>query len=329
MISFEVLQRIFVGKNEIESIDLIYTALFQITLIPFVYVTILWLKPKFLTKGRWGYYLILIIIIILLGAEFNLLFFNKGTDILLPGYYFISYFSLGEIGYFVFGHVFILTLLQLSIEWFELNTEKKNLAVLEKEKVQYEIKSLLSQINPHFLFNTLNGLYSMILNEKKQAAEYVLKLSDVLRYVIYQSRKDMVLLDEEVDLLSNYIFLQQLRTDYPNTTLQVTGVTEEKKLPPMLFLPLLENAFKHSPKENTESSKISVILNAEEKEIDLEIRNKKQPNDKLTQYDTGGIGIDNVKRRLEINFPMTHELKIIEEGDQFIVKLRIWNPSNV
>jgi len=329
MISFEVLLRIFVGRNEIESIDLIYTFLFQLTLFPFVYAAILWLKPKFLSRGKWAYYLPLLAATIILGAGFNLLFFNKWTDLLFPDYYFISYFSLSEIGYFVFGHVFILTLLQLSIEWFELNTEKKKLAEIEKEKSQYEIKSLLSQINPHFLFNTLNGLYSMILNEKKQAADYVLKLSDVLRYVIYQSRKDIISLSEEIELLNNYIFLQKLRTDYPNVHFEIRGEIKEKKIPPMLFLPLVENAFKHSPKDNAEDSRVRIILRAEMEDIEFEIQNTKMKSENEIKEKTGGIGINNVKRRLEIFFPEKHELKITEEEDQFMIKLKIWNPSNV
>lgn len=327
-VSFYILLKIFVGKDDIESIDIIYTFLFQLTIAPFIYINLLWLKPQFLTSRRWLIYILAIAILILIGTEFNLFFFNKFIDILLPDYYFISYYGHLEIAQFLLGHLIIITLLQFSIEWFEWNREEKRVAQIEKERAQFEMRSLLSQINPHFLFNTLNSLYSLILNKKEEAGNYVLKLSDVLRYVIYHSKEPEITLQSEIDLINDYIFLQKMRTDFPNVDFETVGKLEEWKIAPMLILPLIENAFKHGLKDQQQSSKIVIRIIALINELNVEVTNKKHETERKTIKELKGIGLENIRRRLEIAYPERHKLLINENENQFSVNLKLWNPSS-
>ncbi|HEX9651374.1 MAG TPA: histidine kinase [Cyclobacteriaceae bacterium] len=323
ILSFYILLRIFVRGNEIESIDIIYTFLFQCTIAPFAYANLLWLKPL-LDSGKWYLYGFILMLIVSAAAGFNYFFFTVGVDFVLPGYYFISYYDWIEIIQFVFGHLFILTLLQISLEWFELNRERQRISELEKEKINFEMKALLGQINPHFLFNTLNNLYSMVLNGSQQSGEYILKLADVLRYVIYQSRQEAILLEDEIRLLTDYILLQELRTDYPNAEFNVSGETGTWRIPPMIFLPLLENSFKHGIKGEKESQKIIINLQVNEREIFFKIQNEREEKETIRDKQPGGIGMENIKRRLELVFPENHEFNIEERENLFFTNLKIW-----
>lgn len=319
VLSFYILLKIFVRGNEIESIDILYTLLFQITIAPFAYLS-LWSKPRIIEPRNWLLYSLVTLVLIIAGTAFNIYFFNTLIDLVLPGYYFISYYSQIEIIQFYFGHFFILTLLQFSLEWFKLNRERREMDQVEKEKVKFEMKALLTQINPHFLFNTLNNLYSMVIDKNTQSGEYILKLADVLRYVLYQSKKDEIPIEHEVKLLQDYISLNELREENANIQFKIN--TKAKwQIAPMLLLPLIENAFKHSASGGKE---IGISLATDENHLKFEVANNWIKTDNVLEIESKGIGNENIKRRLEILYPSNHKFETELEEHKFRASLELW-----
>lgn len=185
-----------------------------------------------------------------------------------------------------------------------------------------ELALLRSQVNPHFLFNTLNSIYSLVYRKSEEAPEAVMKFSSIMRYVLYEATSESVLLEKEVEYLRSYIELEKLR--YKQTDLvrmSVEGKTEGVTIAPMLLIPFVENAFKHGSK-NVQPG-ITIRLQSDDHMIRFEVVNylKKGRRDPDNQY--SGIGLSNIRRRLELNYPGKHTLSVREENDQFWVNLLI------
>ena len=178
---------------------------------------------------------------------------------------------------------------------------------LKKEKTTTELMHLKSQVNPHFFFNMLNNLYGLVDKDTDKAKALILKLSDMMRYSIYDGQKDLVLLDEEIDYLKHYMELHQMRYHKDITMDFHTSVQNGKlKVVPLLFIILLENAFKHGVENLRNDAFVNVAMLAHGKEITFTVEN----NFDATQLsDTPGIGLQNLKRRLELTYPKRHLLK--------------------
>lgn len=189
---------------------------------------------------------------------------------------------------------------------------------LEKEKAVAESKYLRARLNPHFLFNALNTIYALSLKGSKKLPHVVLQLSGLLRYVLDRSQEMHVPLTEEVNLMDNYISLQKHRLP-PDFALkyekEVTAT--EVQVIPILFITLVENCFKHG--DLTEEGEITIFLKADEKELLFEARNKtdRQPKD------SSGIGLNNLRKRLERHYEGRHQLKFETDEDHFAVTMRI------
>ncbi|MCB0635707.1 MAG: histidine kinase, partial [Lewinella sp.] len=191
------------------------------------------------------------------------------------------------------------------------------------EQLQTELKFLKSQINPHFLFNALNNVYTLSLIGSEQTPEVVMKLSEMLRYMLYESNQERVSLGQEVQYIQNYVSLQQLKDDLPlavETRLDVTH--PEMRIAPMILIPFVENAFKHSKIEDTEHGWIRIELREEAQALTFVVRNSRSAAT-FTKDATGGIGLANVRRRLELEYPGRHQLLIDEEEEQFAIVLTI------
>jgi len=323
-VSYYVLLNLFTPSGKIEKIDIIYTILFLVTIIPGIYVNLSILIPRYLSRNRYFVYGILLAMTILATAGFNLLFFDKWVSYLLPGYYFISYYEFFDIVKFVVVFVGITTLLKLSKGWFELSEAKHRLNQLQKEKVETELKALKGQINPHFLFNSLNSIYSLALSHSDKTPEIVLKLSDIMRYIIYEASVDRVALTKEIKYLEDYIELQKLRTDNRATvTFEMTGTPENIRIAPLLFFPLIENSFKHGIKGVTSQSFVHINLQMTEDHVTLTVENNKGVTDDVEKKEYKGIGLANVKKRLEMIYPVNHQLRITDGEETFKVELTI------
>jgi len=207
-------------------------------------------------------------------------------------------------------------------QWFE----KERLAdKLEKLNIETELKYLKSQINPHFLFNSLNSVYALTLSKSDKAPEVVLKLSDILRYILYDGGEKVVGLKKEIEYLENYLDLEKIRYGSRlKTTLELEGDPSGKEIAPMIFLPFIENSFKHGVNSNIGNTFINIKFIIGVTDLHFYIENNK-PLQKLNETPDyqGGIGINNVKKRLHLLYPGKHSLSIDEEGDTFKVKLHL------
>jgi sensor histidine kinase YesM len=192
----------------------------------------------------------------------------------------------------------------------------------EKEKLSAQLSSLKSQINPHFLFNTLNSIYATAIDESPQTADMVDKLSEIMRYTMRDTQKDVVLLDEELNYIGNYVELQNIRLD-ESVWLEyhVEGEPGHLEIAPMLLIPFIENAFKHGV-NSEQDSHVEIIININNTELHLVVINNKV-NIQLDTSEQSGLGIANTKRRLELIYPDKHLLTIIENEKEFRVSLHI------
>lgn len=323
ILSYYVLLNLFSNSNEITRVDYIYTIVFLITLIIAVYINLLLLIPKLLRYKKYFLYSSSLLIVLLIGSFFNLLLFSRLIDYILPGYYFISYYSLTDIVKFFFVFIMLTTLLKLSKEWFQLIEAKQKLIETEKEKIEIELKALRSQVNPHFLFNSLNVLYSLALKKAKETPEAIIKLSDILRYVIYDSNMDKVNLKSEVELINNYLSLQNHRIDKSSKIVFKTDIQDGIQISPMLFLPLIENSFKHGVKGDISDTYVNISLIADNNEISFEIENNKGTIDNQINETKAGIGIANIKQRLKLLYPNRHTFVKSENENSYKVLLKI------
>lgn len=203
------------------------------------------------------------------------------------------------------------------------NIKDKHETEIEQAKMQADLKLLKAQINPHFLFNALNNIYSNILLKGSSAAESVYKLSHLLRYVIYDCKADFVPLEKEVDYLKSFVSLQQLKDEeLMKVSFEVNGDIAGKTIAPMILIPFVENSFKHSSIENADNGWINIKLNLEGKNLSFLCENS-IPLSELHKDDTKGIGIENVKKRLNLLYDGEHLLKICKQKEKFIVFLKI------
>ncbi|MFZ4522385.1 MAG: sensor histidine kinase [Bacteroidales bacterium] len=211
-------------------------------------------------------------------------------------------------------------LIQLAIGWFETQKLKTELLL---EKQSGELALLRSQINPHFLFNTLNNIYSLVYKKSEDAPEAVMKMSSIMRYMLYDATTDSVLLEKEIEYLKSFIELEKLRIRHKDfVELNITGNVEGRTIAPMLLIPFVENAFKHGSK-NVPSPGIRINLAIESRQIRFEVGNHLRKNPALTKDQVGGIGLTNIQRRLNLLYPGRHQLEIISGEDLFTVQLTI------
>ncbi|MEO1053983.1 MAG: histidine kinase [Bacteroidota bacterium] len=193
---------------------------------------------------------------------------------------------------------------------------------LEEEKLQTEVDFLKSQINPHLLFNTLNTIYSHSLEGSKDTPKMILKLSEMMRYMLYETNESKVPLQKELAYLSDYVNLQQFRIKgRGRVDFNLSGNPDHLKIAPMLLISFIENAFKHSMDSLSTDIYISVLLSVDANMLVLEVENNYEPLD--SHSDFGGIGVQNVKKRLELIYPDQHQLDIVTSSDVYSVKLTL------
>jgi sensor histidine kinase YesM len=320
--AYFVLLSIFAGSSEWQMIDHLYTSIFLGTLILFGTINEWVIQMYFLTKKRFLVFLILTAFNIMAGAFFNHILFDKLIDLILPGYYFISYYDYGDLLKFFFVYIFLLTLLGLSWEWFQFQETQHQVTVLEKAKINAELKALTNQVNPHFLFNSLTVLYGLALKKSDETADAVLKLSNTLRYVIYESARGKVKLSSEISLINSYIELQKYRVRDPSKIKFTSDVKDlSTELEPMLLLPLVENSFKHGMMGDSTEGFISIDLICEQTQISFQVVNNK--GIAPSSEGTGGIGLKNIEERLKLIYNDRYSLVVEETEALFTVHLKL------
>ena len=195
----------------------------------------------------------------------------------------------------------------LTFNWFKSEKARKE---LDNKRMAAELSFLRMQINPHFLFNSLNSIYSLTLKKSGDAPEAVLKLSELMRYMLYEREDDThkVPLEKEIAYLENFIAFQQIRFRQSCVEFLKDGNFSDKKIVPLLLVPFLENAFKHGVLSDAENP-LQVHLLVQENRLIFSVKNKK--NIQNTDI-TGGVGLDNVKKRLDLLYPDKHQLTITD-----------------
>ncbi|MTB51509.1 sensor histidine kinase [Lewinella sp. W8] len=191
---------------------------------------------------------------------------------------------------------------------------------LEADKDKAELALLKSQINPHFFFNTLNNLYGLVVEQSAQAPGVILKLSDMMRYTIYEGKEDDVLLTEEISYLESYIELHRIRYERKVDIQFHHEVAKDVRVAPLLFIILLENAFKHGVNSLSGGAFIHLHLVASAQSVHFSIKNNYAPS---VAQPGGGIGIDNLRKRLAFTYPNRHDLRIERKGQLHTVQLKL------
>lgn len=296
-----------------------YTGLLSaFLLLCFIYINVYVLFPEFLSKGKYVYYFLFLFLIIgiALAVDPAYRFFlqeyliepDKSEDYNIK--------DLARVLYF-FPWVFAATMAVKLYQTWLLNTE--HITELRQQNLQSELTQLKSQINPHFLFNTLNNINTLTQTNPGKASEVIIKLSDLLRYQLYDSTQDQISLKSDIVFLENFLNIEKLRRDNFNFSVNVNGDTHTIQIPPFMFIPFIENATKHSVNPLS-SSYVRVNFNISNDALMFECENSITES-KKTNLEPGGIGLANIRRRLELLYEGRHELVVSHEAGKYYVKL--------
>ncbi|TPN82171.1 sensor histidine kinase [Aquimarina algicola] len=293
-----------------------------------VYFCLYYLIPKYLIKSKYLMYVVLVIITIIVMASL----------ILVPSivwYYFFPLegyqkFPIEEL-YKVFLHntlpssIGSMTLgmsIKLAKNW--LSSQKKQ-QILEKEKLETELKFLKSQFNPHFLFNTINSIFVLINKNTDMATESLAKFSELLRYQLYECNEHQILLSKEISYIKGFIELEELRQNDNFMIRSEFSVVASNNLSiaPFLLMPFIENAFKHVSQYTDKSNIIEIKADLIENQFIFKISNTVDNHHEVSRDAVvyGGLGLKNVKRRLELLYPKYYDLKLNHNANQFSVEL--------
>ncbi len=234
-----------------------------------------------------------------------------------------GYIKLLNPRYDVFEGFFTLIITySLKYAWQAVATKNK-LLELQKNNLMLELNALKAQINPHFLFNTLNNIYSLSIKKSDQAPEMILKLSDMMRYVLYDCNSGPVPVEKEIQFINNYIELEKIRHgEHIDIRFSLSGKLDNSKIEPLLLIPFIENSFKHGVNAKMENGWVDVNLNIFRKKITMNVINS-LPDASFNNNGKSGIGLINVKKRLDLIYPHQYQLQIQPMNDHFEVNLEI------
>ncbi|PLX23960.1 MAG: histidine kinase, partial [Salinivirgaceae bacterium] len=199
---------------------------------------------------------------------------------------------------------------------------KRKLAQIEKEKTEAEMKMLKSHLDPHFLFNSLNVIYSLARKNHKNTSDAVIQLSDIMRFITYDAKEQTIEISDEVTLIEKYIALQNYRLEKEALVEFEKQIDKNVEIAPLLLLPLVENAYKHGLKGNIRNGWIKILLRTENNNMEFEIINTigEEQGQKISEK---GSGLDNIRQRLKLIYPGNHKFEIAKEKDKFKVHLSI------
>lgn len=286
-----------------------------------VYVNWNLLIPKFLRKRNWIMYLIsLILLAILVTPPQVLAMFLLYDD--SPS---IQQYFYHKQNILFFQSIFIAVssaAFKITQDWLGHERDSKE---LKSQNLASELNFLKSQINPHFLFNTLNNLYALSLKKSDQAPETVLMLSEMMRYMLYECNVERVLLQKEINYIKNYLELEKIRLgENFDIDFQVEGEANELKIAPLMFIPFIENSFKHGMNNLLTNGFVHIKLKIEDGEVNMKITNTKGAKVSIpSEKQSGGIGLINIKRRLKLIYPNRHKISFEETDDEYAVLLNI------
>ena len=200
--------------------------------------------------------------------------------------------------------------------------KQKQTEQLFHEKTKAELQLLKAQVHPHFLFNTLNNIYYFSLSGSLKAPEMINKLSGLLHYILNECNQPLIPLQKEINMVRDYMALEKLRYDEMNMTIEIQEEGSEKLIAPLLLIPFVENSFKHGTSKTLAHPWVKLQMTIENKMLHFSVTNSRPPEAE-TQLKKGNIGLKNVKKRLELLYPGTHELNIVSKPESFFVYLEV------
>ncbi len=271
------------------------------------YINYVGLVPMLLARKRYGLYLLgVVALVMVMGlVKFGMAVYFKEYMMDAKNITFVLYYTRTLMVSMFF--VFFSCAINFTVDWFLNEKARKN---FETEKLSAELSFLRSQINPHFLLNSLNTIYSLAYQRSDKTPEAVLKLSDIMKYMLYESNDTKVELSKEVRYIENYIELQRIRSkDNAAINLRVEIDSESEQIVPLILIPFIENAFKHGV-INDLAHPVEILVRVNRGKLTFRVSNALG---QLNKDETGGIGLQNVRRRLELLYPGRYSLKIDEQ----------------
>ena len=299
----------------ISFLPIIFVSIINIILF---YINYFYLIPRFLFAKKYFTYSLLFLLCLALSFAFTFVFFKtppsdpQGLEATNPLLRFMYHSAKAD----AFQMLIISFAISLALVY------GNRLKQIEQEKLSAQIASLKSQINPHFLFNTLNNIYATALDTSPKSADMVDKLSEMMRYTMKETQKDFVMLEDEINYVNNYIELQKIRLDKSIKIEYYNSVDPVSlQIAPMLLIPFIENAFKYGV-NSEQKSHIRISMEVLKKELHLFVSNNKVSTQREIS-ERNGLGIENTKNRLELIYPKKHLLTINDSDKHFEVSLHI------
>lgn len=284
-----------------------------------VYINLLLLIPKFLKQKNYIFYIFwLIVLITTISVTLQFLFIYPLRNML--GFNGFTQFNLNLHSAYFFStllFVVVTSFLKLINDWLSLQDINLKLVKIEQQKLEAELNTLKGQLNPHFLFNSLNNIYSLALINSNKVPELILKLSDLMRHIIYDSKENYILIEKELEFVNNFIELQRIRTsNQTKIKYNIVGTIPCAKIAPLLFEPFIDNAFKHGLPGAGSSDFIHITFNfVNTNKIIFEIENNYEEMF-MQRHTNSGIGLNNVKKRLKLLYqPNDFKLTILKKDN--------------
>lgn len=294
-----------------------------------VYINLYVLIPYFLKQKNYIFYVFWLVILLTLSSLFiQFLLIFPLRNILNVGARFQSFDINLHTSYFTATLIYVAftSFLKFINDWLALQDLNLKLARIEQQKLEAELKTLKGQLNPHFLFNSLNNIYSLSLVDSDKVPDLILRLADLMRHIIYESRENFIPLEKEIEFVTNFLALQKIRAaENTNIRFEVTGSVPSARIAPLLFEPFIDNAFKHGLPGTDGKDYIHIVFNFETPDwLFFKMENNYEPATETLHKKNSGIGLENVKQRLNHLYASTdYELKIEHQNRVHTVNLRL------
>lgn len=302
-------------------------------------LTIRYLVPVFLEKEKWWQFIAALIFIIVIASEINILIRYLYLEQHYPDSYkqFLSLFSdmtltqrmdlRWAIRYILFTKVPAFTFPTVLLVAYKFYQKQQILLKLKEQKISAELDALKNQLNPHFIFNTLNNIYALSLKKSDQTPIAIEKLSAILDYVVYRCNDKYVDLGAEISLIENYVALEKIRYGKRLQFSLDVALKSNLKIAPLILLTLLENACKHGIREELKQAHIHISLSESDDFLSIKVHNSKPARTSQHGDDTKQVGLDNLKKQLELLYPNAHSLDIQDESNSYTAALSLKIPS--
>ena len=292
------------------------------------YFTIYVLIPTFIYRRKYVLFSASLFcsILVMVIIKYELTYFLISNNVWPEGPEVTTSLNVNYVIVMMLGELYVISFvaaIKITIDWMR---ERQLAANLAKSQLETELRFLRSQISPHFFFNTLNNIYSLSLEKSENTPETILKLSGLMRYLLYETKQNRQPLSKEIQFIQNYLDLERIRyNDKLDLDFTVTGNPKGQKIAPMLLIHFIENGFKHGAGKNTGKVRISIRLDIEADFILFKMSNTlPQKELKNTINKTGGIGLENVEKRLNLGYgPQGYELRIFEAENEYHVNLKL------